>query len=205
MNLVTPREVEYLPSVLKARKNLKLKLTKRQVNILIGAVLGDGYISPRGQIQLEHSDKSKPYLFWKYAELKNLAYGRPSLVGRIDKRNGAEYKSYRFWLKQYFRPWRKYFYHEKDKIFPKGLKLTPLALAVWYMDDGCFSDKRCTISIENFSVGSRLAIQAALKKSFGLDSYIRSNGKLAMRTRCHEAFFKIVKPYIHKSMRYKIL
>lgn len=205
MNFVTPREVEYLPSVLFARKNLKLKLTKRQMNILIGSVLGDGYISPRGQIQLEHSNKSKQYLFWKYAELKSLAYGRPSLVGRIDKRNGAEYESYRFWLRQYFRPWRKYFYHKKYKIFPKGLKLTPLALAVWYMDDGCFSDKRCTIAIENFPAKSRLAIQSALKKSFGLDTHIRSNGKLAMRARSHKAFFKIVKPYIHKNMRYKIL
>ena len=73
MNLVTPREVKCLPSILYARKNMKLELTCRQVQILIGTILGDGYISPRGQIQLEHSDKYKEYLFWKYKELGSVS------------------------------------------------------------------------------------------------------------------------------------
>lgn len=205
MNLGTPREVKYLPSILYARKNLKLELSNRQFQILVGTVLGDGYISPRGQIQLEHSDKYKEYLFWKFNEMKTVAYGQPSLVERIDKRNGAKYRSYRFWLRQYFRPWREYFYKNKSKIFPDGLKLTPLILAVWYMDDGCYSNSRCTISTESFSFFYRETILEKLKKQFDIEAYIRSNGKLAIRARCHKLFFSIIKPYIHKSMAYKIL
>ena len=204
MNFGTPREVEYPPSILHARKNCTLELSDRQRQILIGTILGDGYISPRGQFQLEHSDKYEKYLFWKFGELENIAYGSPSKVERIDKRNGAKYKSYRFWLRQYFRPWREYFYQQTGKIFPPGLKLTPLALAVWYMDDGCYSDKRCTIATDSFSDASRITIQEVLKKQFDLDIYSRSNGKVAIRAHSQKLFFNLIKPYIHESMAYKL-
>jgi len=205
MYLVTPREVKYLPNILRARKNLKLTLSSRQMQILIGSILGDGYITYRGQIQLEHSDKYQPYLFWKFGELKALAYGQPSLVERTDKRTGAKYRSYRFWLRQYFRPWRDYFYQKKIKIFPHGFELSPLALAVWYMDDGCYSDGRCTIATECFSTESCQNIQDMLKKQFDLDTHIRSNGKLAIRARSQNSFFSIIRPYVHSTMAYKIL
>ena len=203
MNSATPREVRQLPHILCARRNLKLKLSERQVEILIGAILGDGYIYPSGKVQLEHSVKSKDYLKWKFQELRNLAYEKLGSVTRIDKRNGKKYTSNRFWLRQYFVAWRKYFYRRRKKIFPHNLKLTPLSLAVWYMDDGCYSDKRCTLSTENFSIYSLKRIKKQLK-CLGLDAYIRSNGKIGISAKSHEKFFALIKPYIHKSMRYKL-
>lgn len=205
MNIATPREVEYPPNTLYARKKLKLQLTKRQVQILVGSVLGDGYISCRGQIQLEHSDKYRRYLLWKFKELENISYKKVSSVRRSDKRNGKIYQSCRFWTRQYFRPWREYFYRGKKKIFPDKLRITPLILAIWYMDDGCFSDKRCTIAIENFPQSSCKKIQEVFGKQFGLDTYIRSNGKLAIRSCNHVKFFSLIKPFIHPSMSYKVL
>lgn len=205
MNLATPREVEHPPNILHARRNLKIALSDRQVQILIGTVLGDGYISRRGQFQLEHSDKSKEYLFWKYNELKSVSYGQPSLVERTDKRNGVKYRSYRFWLRQYFRLWREYFYQEKDKIFPAGLKLTPLILAVWYMDDGCYSDNRCIIATDCFSEDSLMKIQKSLKELFDLDTYVRTNKKVGIRASSFTKFFSLIRPYIHESMLYKML
>lgn len=204
MNIVTPREVEYLPSQLRARKNLLLQLTKRQTQILIGSVLGDGYITPRGQIQLEHSAKSKAYLLWKFRELKGIAYGKFSKAHRKDWRTGKTHQSYRFWTRQFFRPWREYFYHRKMKIFPKELVLDRLALATWYMDDGCYSDHRCTIAVENFPKSSQQRIVKALKKQFQIDAFIRSNGKLAIRAQCIKRFFTLIRPYIYRSMAYKL-
>ena len=203
MNLATPKEVGQLPHILHARRNLKLKLSERQVEILTGAVLGDGYIYPSGKVQLEHSAKGKNYLLWKFHEFKNLAYEKLGSVARIDKRNGKKYVSNRFWLRQYFAAWRRYFYRGKRKIFPIGLKLTPLSLAVWYMDDGCYSDKICTISTDNFSVRSLRRIKRELKY-LGLNAYIRSNGKIGISARSHEKFFTLIRPYIHESMKYKL-
>lgn len=203
MNSATPREVRQLPYILRARRNLKLNLSERQVEILIGAILGDGYIYPAGKVQLEHSAKNGSYLKWKFQELRNLAYGKLSRVTRIDKRNGKKYTSNRFWLRQYFVAWRKYFYRGRKKIFPHNLKLTPLTLAVWYMDDGCYSDKRCTISTDNFSTRSLRRIKRELK-CLGLNAYIRSNGKIGISARSHKKFFSLIRPYIHESMKYKL-
>lgn len=203
MNSATPREVGQLPHILCVRRNLKLKLSERQVDILIGAILGDGYIYLSGKVQLEHSAKSRSYLKWKFLALKNLAYEKLSTVTRIDKRNGKKYISDRFWLRQYFRSWRKFFYRGRKKFFPHNLKLTPLSLAVWYMDDGCYSDKRCTLSTDNFSVYSLKRIKKQLK-SLGLNAYIRSNGKIGISAQSHKKFFALIKPHMHKSMRHKL-
>lgn len=205
MNLGTPREVGYPPRILSARRNLRLVLTDRQVEILVGSLLGDAYIDRKGKIQLEQSDKQKEYLFWKYSELKNLAYNNPpKRVQRLDARNGKTYCSYRFWLRQYFRPWRNIFYSGKTKIFPEKLVLTPLSIAVWYMDDGCYSDKRCTISTDDFSHECIEKIQNILKKTFDIETFIRSNNKLGIRAKDQEKFFSLIRQYVHPSMHYKI-
>ena len=52
MRSTTPREVGQLPYILPARRNLRLQLTKRQVEILIGTILGDGYIYHQGKIDM---------------------------------------------------------------------------------------------------------------------------------------------------------
>ncbi len=205
MNFGTPREVGYPPRILSARKNLRLVLTDRQVQILVGSLLGDGYIEQKGKIQLEQSEQQKAYLRWKYAELKNLGYlNPPKAVQRYDKRNGRTYRSYRFWLRQYFRPWRSIFYSGRSKIFPEELKLTPLSIAVWYMDDGCYSDHRCTIATDNFSKASIQSIQEKLLDQFQIHTFVRSNGKLGIRAKDQKRFFSLVRAHVLPSMQYKI-
>lgn len=127
---------------LTARKNLKLRITDRQLEILVGCLLGDAYIYPRGRIQIAQSSKHHSYVGWKYRELKNLAYGPPTEVERFDQRYAKVYSQTRFWLRQYFRPWRKLFYPRGKKIFPEDFEkyFSPLSLAVWYMDDGNYSN-----------------------------------------------------------------
>ena len=201
----TPREVGYPQSILRARTNLQLTLTTRQREILVGSILGDGYIHPQGKFQLEQGDAQEEYLFWKYYELKELAYpARPVMVERYDPRTEKTYRSYRFWLRQYFRPWREVFYEGKMKIFPEGLILSPLSIAVWYMDDGCLSDGVCTISIESFSEVSIERIRRQLLNQFQLETLLRSNGKLLICAQMHERFFLLIKPFMHPSMFYKI-
>ena len=205
MHTGTPREVGYPPSILRVRTNLQLVLTTRQREILIGSILGDGYIYPRGKFQLEQSDRQKSYLLWKYHELKELAYpGSPAFVARYDPRTGKTYRSCRFWLRQYFRPWREIFYRGKMKIFPRDLAFSPLSLATWYMDDGCWNDGVCIISTESFSVSSVEHIRRQLRKQFQLDTLRRSNGKLLICAPQRERFFALIKPFMHESMLYKI-
>jgi len=191
--------------ILHARKNLKLYVSNRQEEILAGCLLGDAYITKRGQIVIEQSNIQKDYLLWKYAQLKSLAYPSVEEIKRLDKRNNKTYSSLRFVLRQYFRSLRNIFYPKGIKIFPESMKLTSLGLAVWYMDDGCWSGGRCILSVDGFCAKDREAIQRVFLEKFGVESIIRTNKKLLIRKKSQKRFFSLIEQYIIPSMGYKIM
>ncbi len=194
-----------IPSVLRTRKRMFLYMSARQKEILVGCILGDAYIAPRGKIRIEQSDKQRDYVEWKYNEFNSLSYpSKPrGLIHKVKKMN-KEYLAIFFDLRQYFRSWRNIFYSGKQKIFPKGMLLSPLSLAVWYMDDGCWTGKKCVISIESFKGESCSNIQEALYKQFGIETTIGKNGKLTVRKKSHQVFYNLITPHILSSMKYKI-
>jgi len=192
---------------LTARSNQKLLVTDRQLEILMGCLLGDGYIHPRGQIQIAQSSKYLPYVNWKYKELKSLAYGFPTKVDRFDPRYGKTYSQSRFWLRQFFRPWRKTFYPNGKKIFPKEFAkyITPLSLAVWYMDDGNYSEGRnVKIAADGFDCESRENLKSLLFDRFSIESTLQKSGKIRISSNSLTRFFDLVKPFINSCMRYKV-
>lgn len=191
----------------KARTNLKLIVTDHQMEILVGSLLGDGYIYPQGKIQLEHTLKYLPYLNWKYKNLSSLAYGKPRVISRFDQRTGKVYTGVRFWLRQYFRPLRRMFYPSGKKIVPRNISkyFTRLALAVWYMDDGnLYKARHLKMATDGFDCKSRRLLQELLLTKFGIESSIQASGKLRISSKSLDKFFELVKPYIHSSMMYKV-
>jgi len=192
---------------LTARRNQKLTITHRQLEILVGTLLGDGYIHPRGQIQIAQSSKQAPYLMWKYDELRGLSYGLPTTIERYDKRFEKSYSQTRFWLRQYFRSWRKAFYPKGKKVFPSSFAkyISPLSLAVWYMDDGNYSEGRnVKIATEGFDSGSRKDLKSLLLRQFSIESTLHKNGKLRIANKSLKRFFDLLSPHIHSSMKYKV-
>lgn len=190
-----------------ARKNLKLVVSKRQFDILVGCLMGDGYIHPRGQIQIAHSTKQVKYLNWKYKELRSLSYGSPTIVSRFDTRYKKSYSVARFWLRQFFSSWRKDFYQNGKKIIPINYlnKVSELSLAVWYMDDGNFSENRSVrISTDGFDLPEVLKIQDFLMSKFGIQSTLQKSGKLRISSNSLDKFFSLITPFVHSSMKYKI-
>ncbi len=186
------------------RKNQKLVVTNRQEEILIGSLLGDAYITTRGQIQFEQSVHQKEYLLWKHQELGPISYKNISIVKRFDKRYKHENISYRFWTRQYFVSWREKFYLKNKKIVPKDIRLTPLSIAVWYMDDGCLSDNKCVIATDGFSKDDIRFLQDLLLEKFSIKSSLKNGSKIMIKKESFNAFFSIIRPYITKSMLYKI-
>mgnify|MGYP001587712397 FL=1 len=192
-----------MPMILRARRRLTLSLTPRQREILVGCILGDAYVTPLGKIRIEHSTKQRAYVDWKRKELLSLCYsGEPREITHVYR--GKRYQSIFFLLRQYFRIWQNVFYPEKRKVFPKALQLTPLSLAVWYMDDGCWTGKKILISTESFRGESMSHLQDALYRQLNIETIASSNGKLVIRKKSHEVFCKLVSPYIIASMRYKL-
>ena len=113
-------------------------LTQLQKSIVIGSVLGDGYlrIAPRRSnafLEINHSLNQKEYVDWKYEMLKNICASPPKV-----RRSNGERKAYRFYTRQSSELTRIYnlFYRNGQKIIPPDLILDPIILAVWFMDDG---------------------------------------------------------------------
>ncbi len=193
--------------VFTARKQQKLVVHPRQLEILKGSILGDAYVTRRGQIQIEHTVKQNEYLMWKYQELASISYrGEPAFVQRHDRRTGAVYESRRFWTRQFFRSLRYQFYKDGRKTFPANLQLTPLMLAVWYMDDGHFEKKkrRCILATDNFSQDNGVRIQTTLRSQFSLETTIRKSGKLVFAGENCDKFLRIFSSHVIQTMHYKI-
>ena len=195
-----------MPLVFSARKNQRLSVSDRQFSIIIGSLLGDAYISPLGKIQFEHSEKAKQYVQWKFKEMDGIRYQK---IGSA-KRNlhGKIFYSYRFWTRQFFRPLRKMAYQENGKKYISQqwlAELTPLALAVWYMDDGHYERKkrRCIIATDGFSDDDREKLKTFLKMRFNVAITIRKSGKIALTQFETEKFFAIIHPYQIGCMAYK--
>ena len=101
--------------------------------------------------------------------------------------------------------------------------LTPLALAIWYMDDGSFTVRskglqqrteggsgRIEICVEAMTEGSRERLCGYLRDTHGLDVRLRlagSAGKavLVFSTAASAKFQEMVAPYMAPSMEYKLL
>ena len=196
-----------LSQELKIRKHIVKSLSHRQVEILVGSLLGDGYIHPLGKMCFEQAENQYGYLLWKYSELKNFAYPKIAKVSRFDKRSGKYTHSYRFFLKQYFQSWRQIWYPEGAKRIPNNIEgwFTPLSLAVWYMDDGHYDKgKSALFSSENFCQADLRKMQDILSK-WNLETSLSKSNRLRVLHSSISHFIKLTSPYIMSDMRYKIL
>ncbi len=127
-----------------------MKLTKRQKAIILGTVLGSGFLQKTGpknaRLRLEHDHKQKEYILWKAEQMPRLFQGKPSYLERKHPKSGEVYS---YWRHQSnatpeLGKMRLLFYPEGKKRIPEilpKLLTEPLSLAVWYMDDGYYYDR----------------------------------------------------------------
>ena len=200
-------------------------LSQMQVQVILGALMGDGNLSRlvrkddrSARFRMGHGAKQAAYLGWKVSLLENIPHSMTSNAkGAVfaDFTPLAELDELREIV---------YFGDGKKHLSWDYLKsLTPLALAVWYMDDGCFTVRskgvqartsggtgRIEICVEAMSPGSRGRLVQYLRDSHGLDVKLTVRGTrkinvLQFTTAASEKFQKLVAPYIHPSMEYKLL
>jgi hypothetical protein len=196
-----------ITQIFRARTHLQLRVSDRQMAIIIGSILGDAYIYPKGKICFEQAVSQRSYLLWKYAELKNLAYPRVSTVKRIDKRSENQTISIRFFLRQYFRSLREIFYLDGKKRIPPEIQewFTPLAIVVWYMDDGYLDKGKYPLFMtENFSQEDTHFLSHLLEQTFHLKCFVTSKNRIRIRNVSAREFYSLIEPSINKDMRYKL-
>ncbi len=117
---------------------------------------------------------------------------------------------YRFWTRSLpvFTPYYHQFYDYKGrKHIPNSLQITPLALAVWYMDDGAKNRKSAYLNTQQFSIDDQRKLLQKLKVQYKIEGNLNKD-KQYFRIRLYqnssERLKKIIYPYMIPSMKYKL-
>ena len=191
------------------------------LSVIIGSLLGDGYANKRSgegiRICYRQSIIHKEYLFWLYNFFYSRGYTsnlQPRQYTRTIK-NIPEKKYYGFEFNTFtFRSlnWiHKLFYKNGKKIIPLNINeyLTPLALAVWIMDDGCWTHYGIRIATNSFQFKEIEILRKALKSKYNLETTIQklSNKNLYslyIKKESVNDIRDLLLPYMHSSMLYKL-
>jgi recombination protein RecA len=200
------------------------RLSDQQFQVVLGSLMGDGNLSPNRRdrngvrFRLGHGAKQAEYLEWKTALMGNIKHSVS------ENAKGAKFVDFtplpelaELQRAVYLGDGKKFLSEEYLKV------LTPLALAIWYMDDGSFTVRskgvqqrtiggsgRITICVEAMSEGSRVRLRDYLQDAHGLNVRLRqvsTTGKwiLVFSTEATAKFQELVAPYMAPSMEYKLL
>ncbi|MFY2858891.1 intein-containing recombinase RecA [Mycobacterium sp. THU-M104] len=200
------------------------RLSDQQFQVVLGSLMGDGSLSPNRhdrngvRFRLGHGAKQSEYLRWKTALMGNIRHTTrqdPKGAGFVDFTPLPELAELQRAV--YLGDGKKFFSEEYLK------SLTPLALAIWYMDGGSFSLRskglqrrtaggsgRIEICVEAMTEGTRVRLRDYLCATHGLDVRLRQVGSagkamLVFSTAATAKFQELVAPYMAPSMDDKLL
>lgn len=132
-----------------------MKFTEIDKAIMIGLLLGDGYINDKGRVEIEHCIEQKDYCIYKAKLLHSVCGGKDINVHEYQRtrsilKDGKQWKNNTFTTVS-FKKQSKHFMYFRNLLYKNGRKeitqdvldlLTPLSIALWWMDDGSLVKKR---------------------------------------------------------------
>lgn len=160
------------------------------------------------------------YLYWLHSVLSQLGYtsskepliqtrlGKKGSVRKVIKFKSLTYSSLN-WVHDMW-------YKDKIKVVPSNIGefLTPLALAIWIMNDGTKSGTGLKICTNSFSYSECLLLVKVLYDNFNLKASIHSAGNYQKKDNQYIIYIwkesmpllrEIVLPYVHSSMKFKLI
>lgn len=190
------------------------------LSIIHGSLLGDAHAEKRKlsvgtRISFFQEDSHVGYLLYLHKFLSGAGYCNdktPAISTRLGVK-GKVRKIIRFstWTYTSFNWIHDEWYVNGRKCIPKSIDqyLTPLALAIWIMDDGAKVGKGFKFSTNSFTYDECIYLIHVLYKNFNLKASVQSAGtkdqyiiyiwKESINDLC-----KIVSPYIIPEMKYKL-
>lgn len=196
-------------------------MEKRTQDIIVGSLLGDGWLDPLSSrtgtstYHLKQDDKTLLYLAWVREQVLELS---PSVL-----KAKPGYTQHHFYTRarQDLGELRRQFYPgEGKKRVPENildLLNDPLSLAVWYQEDGtldrrskyhwniriatyCFSYEDCVRLRDTLKINFDLSVSVCRCKMRGMVYY-----QLYVPSVSMENFISLVRPHMHEVFAYKIL
>lgn len=182
-----------------------MSLTDEQRSLILGSLLGDGAMRCKANALLEvnHSAAQRLYVDWKYSVLADLVATPP----QMRTTNGARI-AYRFVTRSLpsLTPFYRTFYPAGIKSVP-DVELTPLALAVWFMDDGSRSYRAAYLNTQQFSVADQIRLAGVLERQFGIVARLNRDKtyfRLRISVESTQRLRTLIGPYLRPELAYKL-
>lgn len=187
------------------------------IDIQIGSLLGDGWAEKRigaTRFHIHASAKNVEYIMWIHKILSTHGYcndNKPKIRKQIGKKGKIDYsikiRTWSFTSQNYI---YNTFYINRIKVIPNYEflmdHLTPLALAIWIMDDGSKDGSGLRISTNCLKEEEILILLKVLKDKFNLLANIRKQNKqfvIYIPKSQMNLLLNIIEKHKVKSMLYK--
>jgi hypothetical protein len=194
------------------------------ISMLIGSTLGETHLEKRTnnigtRVIFEQSNINVEYLMWFHNYFSSRGYcsfTKPKLKKRITQKNKVYYQyrfnSYTFssfnWIHEMF---YKLIDNKYIKIVPLNIEeyLTPLALAIWFMDDNFSLNTGAKIVTNCFTFEEVNFLCKVLHNKYNIIATPKKGGKnkshkIYIHDNSMELFSYIIKPYLLPSLYYKL-
>jgi recombination protein RecA len=197
-------------------------LSELQWEVVRGSLMGDGALSMTknglsARFRLGHGVRQVEYADWKASLFANIS------ICRSTNSKGAVF--YDFPPLTELAALRESVYVDGKKQFDDDFlkQLTPLSLAIWYMDDGSFTIRskglqsrtqggsgRIQICVEAMQPETRERLRVYLRDVWGIETRLRAAGKagnatLVFNRSATDRFQELIAPHVHPSMAHKLL
>ncbi|HEY1013239.1 MAG TPA: hypothetical protein VGE07_11080 [Herpetosiphonaceae bacterium] len=186
---------------------VKHYLSSEHQSIVYGSMLGDGNLRRVGdyntQLRIGHGREQIAYCRWKETQFNDLIGSSGS-----NSKGGHGFDTIPM--------------HELTRLITHGYdqrgkspsqwlinQLDPLAIAIWYLDDGTVHrepqrNDRSSICCTSFPRTQRDAAAAWFHQR-GIDAFSDSRGHITFNVRATKRFQAMIAPYVHPSMDYKLM
>lgn len=209
------------------RRKRMIRLNLRQRSIIVGTLLGDGYLETQDhgrtfRLKVEHSIIQKAYVDWLYKQLQPMAGSAPRVRERTYRfPNGSEKIHSCYGFSTYslgeLRFYAQQFYADGKKVIPKLIRkmIDPNALAIWYLDDGSFKSnlhRTYIIHSHGYTKSDLKRVQEVLMNMGVVTALHRQNQNNSMhwriyvKTKYAEQFRKLIAPIAEQipEMQYEL-
>lgn len=188
-----------------------------QKQIIVGKILGDSHLETQNngrtyRLKIEQGIQKKSYVDWSYIHLKEFTESEPKVKNKTSyNKNITSYGFTTISLSE-LRFYGQQFYENKTKVIPKIIDklLTPLSIAVWFMDDGSIKSKvhkSYVIHTNGYSKSDLERVVVVFKKKFGIRVGIHkqyNQFRLYIYTESASTFKKLVEQYVVPELQYKL-
>lgn len=200
---------------------MKFRTAKNKNGIIIGMLLGDSSVDKTGRFTTTHCLQQEEYLNFKAELLQSFFIVRKGRIKikKTEKAEAYEQVVLRLSITPYTKLIRKIIYTPKKTFTMKLLKkLTPLGIAIWYMDDGSLvfqKDKKTGmlesrkgyLNTQGYTIEENELMKQYFKETFNIECKIHkddTNCRLYFNSTELKKLIKIINPFIIDSMKYKI-